>query len=77
MLILGRRIGEVICIGNDVSVRILEIHGNQVRIGIEAPKELAVHREEVFRRMGLEQAGAQKDRAGRCQSKKRIGAEPE
>ncbi len=60
MLILSRRIGEVIRIGNDVSVRILKIDGNQVRIGISAPKELAVYREEIFQRIALEQAAPEK-----------------
>ncbi len=60
MLILTRRIGEVIRIGNDVSVRILGVQGTQVRIGIEAPKELAVYRDEIFQRIALEQAAAEK-----------------
>ncbi len=60
MLILSRRIGEVIRIGNDVSVRILGVQGTQVRIGIEAPKELAVYRDEIFQRIALEQAAAEK-----------------
>jgi carbon storage regulator len=54
MLILTRRIGETIRIGDDVSVTVLEVHGNQVRIGIQAPKSVAVHREEVFNRIAEE-----------------------
>lgn len=60
MLILSRRIGEVIRIGNDVSVRILAVQGNQARIGISAPKGLAVYREEILQRIALEQAAAEK-----------------
>lgn len=48
MLILTRRLNEAVFIGNDVTVRILGIKGNQVRVGIDAPKEVAVHREEIF-----------------------------
>ncbi len=60
MLILSRRLGEVIRIGNDVSVRILKIDGVQVRIGISAPRELAVYWDEIFQRIALEQATAEK-----------------
>lgn len=48
MLILTRKLGERITIGEEIVVTILEIHGRQVKIGIEAPREMAVHREEVF-----------------------------
>ena len=48
MLVLSRRIGETLVVGGDVKFTILGVSGNQVRIGIEAPKEIAVHREEVF-----------------------------
>ncbi len=51
MLILTRHVGEGIMIGDDVVVRILQVNGNQVRIGIEAPKEIPVHREEVYKRI--------------------------
>jgi carbon storage regulator len=51
MLILTRRIGEMIHIGDDVSVTVLGVHGNQVRIGVQAPKSVAVHREEIFNRI--------------------------
>lgn len=51
MLILTRRIGEILMVGDDVKVIVLGIAGNQVRIGVEAPKELAVHREEVYQRI--------------------------
>lgn len=48
MLILTRKLGERITIGDNVVLSILEIHGKQVKIGIEAPKEMAVHREEIY-----------------------------
>jgi carbon storage regulator len=51
MLILTRRIGEIVRIGDDVSVAVLGIKGNQVRLGIEAPKDIPVHREEIFERI--------------------------
>jgi len=49
MLILTRKLGEAIVIGHDIKVTFLEIRGKQIRVGIEAPKGLAVHREEVWR----------------------------
>lgn len=49
MLILTRKAGECITIGDDIRIYILEIKGRQVRIGIEAPRDVAVHREEIFR----------------------------
>ena len=55
MLILTRRVGETLMIGNDVSVTVLGVKGNQVRIGVNAPKEVAVHREEIFERIKTEQ----------------------
>jgi carbon storage regulator len=51
MLILTRRVGETLMIGDQVTVTVLGVKGNQVRLGINAPKELAVHREEIFQRL--------------------------
>ena len=51
MLILTRKIGEAIAVGDDIKIRLLEIKGGQVKIGVEAPNEVAVHREEVFLRI--------------------------
>ena len=54
MLILTRRVGESVVIGEDVTVTVLGVKGNQVRIGINAPKHVAVHREEIFERIKRE-----------------------
>lgn len=51
MLILSRRIGETLCIGDDIEVTVLEVKGGQVRLGIHAPKDVSVHREEIYRRI--------------------------
>jgi len=58
MLILTRRVGETVIIGNDVTVTVLGVKGNQVRLGVNAPKEVSVHREEVFERIIVEQQTA-------------------
>jgi carbon storage regulator len=57
MLILTRRVGETLMIGDSVSVTVLGVKGNQVRIGINAPKDVAVHRAEIFQRIKREQGG--------------------
>ena len=57
MLILTRRAGETVMIGGDVTITVLGVKGNQVRIGINAPKDIAVHREEIYERIQSEQAG--------------------
>ena len=56
MLILTRRVGETIVIGDDITVTVLGVKGNQARLGVNAPKEIAVHREEIFNRIKREQA---------------------
>jgi carbon storage regulator len=57
MLILTRRVGETVMIGDDVTITVLGVKGNQVRVGINAPKNVAVHREEIYERIKREQNG--------------------
>jgi len=58
MLILTRRVGETMVIGNEVGITVLAVKGNQVRLGVRAPREISVHREEIFQRINGEQAHA-------------------
>ena len=58
MLILTRRVGETVMVGSEVTVTVLGVKGNQVRLGINAPKDVAVHREEIFERIKAEHATA-------------------
>ena len=72
MLILTRRVGETVMIGSDVTVTVLGVKGNQVRVGVNAPRDVAVHREEIFERIKREQqAGLQ---AGQAEHAKANGA---
>lgn len=59
MLILTRRVGETLMIGDEVTVTVLGVKGNQVRLGINAPKNVSVHREEIYQRIKAEQAEGQ------------------
>ena len=56
MLILTRKVGETLMVGEDVTVTVMAVNGNQVRIGINAPKDVAVHREEIYERVQAEKA---------------------
>jgi carbon storage regulator len=63
MLILTRRVGETVMIGDEVTITVLGVKGNQVRIGINAPRTVAVHREEIYQRIKREQAGGAGDQS--------------
>ena len=64
MLILTRRVGETLMIGDEVTVTVLGVKGNQVRIGVKAPKHVSVHREEIYERIRAEQQGEPEDDSG-------------
>ncbi len=58
MLILTRRIGETLMVGDEVTVTVLGVKGNQVRLGVNAPRDVEVHREEIYERVQLEKAAS-------------------
>jgi carbon storage regulator len=61
MLILTRRVGETLMVGDEVSVTVLGVKGNQVRLGVNAPKDVAVHRKEIYERIKKEQDPVEND----------------
>lgn len=64
MLVLTRRIGETLMVGDEVTVTVLGVKGNQVRMGVIAPKEVAVHREEIYQRIQREKEAATRVASG-------------
>lgn len=70
MLILTRRVGETLMIGDDVTVTVLGVKGNQVRIGVNAPREISVHREEIYERIKAEQLAEQQGESPKVESPK-------
>lgn len=68
MLILTRRVGETLMVGDDVTVTVLGVKGNQVRIGVNAPKDVAVHREEIYQRIQREKGDRERHQMGSGQT---------
>ena len=77
MLVLSRRPGESIVIGNEVVVTVLDVRGDQIRIGVDAPREVQIHREEVFRALEAENTqSAQRTAQTRARLARMPGAPP-
>lgn len=73
MLILTRRVGETVMIGDEVTVTVLGVKGNQVRIGVNAPRDVAVHREEIYERIKREEQSAGRPASGLDGAEKPAG----
>lgn len=61
MLILTRKVGESVLIGDDISITVLSVRGNQVKLGVQAPKEVSVHREEIYQQIKKKQDESSND----------------
>ncbi|HDV5433641.1 TPA: carbon storage regulator CsrA [Vibrio cholerae] len=73
MLILTRRVGETLMIGDEVTVTVLGVKGNQVRIGVNAPKEVSVHREEIYMRIQAEKGNGVALRLATTNYRRKVG----